>query len=110
MSAPAVVVPTKGGEAQPAQAVAATPMKGGMVLSPLPLTGGRRKTRRISKKVLKMLKKMSKAKLAKLMKGGQEGEEAAMAPAATTAEEPATGARRTRKGRKGSKRRSGLLY
>lgn len=109
MSAPAVVVPTKGGEAQPAQAVAATPMKGGMVLSPLPLTGGRRKTRRISKKVLKMLKKMSKAKLAKLMKGGQEGEEAAMAaPAAEEA--PATGARRTRKGRKGSKRRSGLLY
>ena len=109
MSAPsAVVVPTKGGELVPGAAASATPMKGGMILSPLPLSGGRRKTRRISKKVLKMLKKMSKAKLAKLMKGGQEGEEAAMAAPEEKVEEPPVGARR-RKTRK-SKRRSGLLY
>lgn len=110
MSAPAVVVPTKGGEAQPAQAVAATPMKGGMVLSPLPLTGGRRKTRRISKKVLKMLKKMSKAKLAKLMKGGQEGEEAAMSAPVETPAEETVGARRRKTKKAKKSRRSGLLY
>ncbi len=58
-------------------AAAVKPMKGGAVLSPLPLSGGRRKTKRLSKKVLRMLKGMSKKKLAKLMKGGvdENGEE-----------------------------------
>ena len=51
MSAPkssAVVMPTKGGEAVPSEAAAVTKMAGGgLVLSPLPLSGGRkRKTRR----------------------------------------------------------------
>jgi len=106
MSAPAsaptgVVVPTKGGEPQPGSAVGATPMKGGMMLSPLPLTGGRKKTRKITKKMLKMLKKMPASKLKKLMKGGVGEGEGEGAPAGTI------GARR--KSRK-TKRRSGLLY
>lgn len=79
MSAPtssSVVVPTgKDGAPDASKAAAATQMKGGMMLSPLPLGGGkRRKTRRISKKVLRMFMKGSKAKLMKLMKGGQDGE------------------------------------
>ncbi len=72
----AVVVPnSQGGSAD--QATAVTPMKGGMVLSPLPLGGGRRKTKKLSKKVLNMFKKGSRSKLMKLMKGGS-----AISPAA----------------------------
>jgi hypothetical protein len=88
---------------QPGAAVAATPMKGGMMLSPLPLGGGKRRTKKLSKKMLKMMKKMTPKQLKKLMKGG-EGE----LPAAAPAEGEAVGARR-RKTRK-TKRRSGLLY
>jgi hypothetical protein len=97
-----VVVPTAGGVPQPGSAMAATPMKGGMMLSPLPLGGGKRKTRKLSKKMLKMMKKMTPKQLKKLMKGGEGEEAVAAAPAETT------GARR-RKTRK-TKRRSGLLY
>ena len=80
-------------------------MKGGMVLSPLPLGGGkRRKTKRLSKKALKALKKMTPKQLKKLMKGG-EGEEMMAEPEA--ASEGA--ARRKRKGSRKT-RRSGLLY
>lgn len=72
-SATAAIVPTgKGGVPAPDQTVAATPMTGGgLLLSPLPLGGGKRRkgTRRLSKKVLKMLKAMPKKKLAKMMKG-----------------------------------------
>jgi hypothetical protein len=102
MSTPAaptgVVVPTKGGEAQPSAAVAATPMKGGMMLSPLPLGGGKRKSRKITKKMLRVLKKNPKImkKLA-AMKGGEE-------------QAPVIEGARRRKTRRGSKRRSGLLY
>ena len=71
----AVVVPnSQGGSAD--QATAVTPMKGGAVLSPLPLSGGRR-TKKLSKKVLNMFKKGSRSKLMKLMKGGS-----AISPAA----------------------------
>jgi hypothetical protein len=69
-----VIVPSKGAELKPADAVAATKMSGGgLVLSPLPLNGGKRKSRKVSKKVIKMLKKMSKKDLKKLMKGGTDG-------------------------------------
>jgi hypothetical protein len=72
----AVVVPnSQNGSANEAAAV--TPMKGGMVLSPLPLSGGRRKTKKLSKKVLNMFKKGSRSKLMKMMKGGS-----AISPAA----------------------------
>lgn len=117
MSAPkssAVVVPTEGGAAMPEQAAAVTKMAGGgLVLSPLPLSGGRkRKTKRISKKVLKMFKKGSATKLAKLLKGGQEAEEMVAAPEGAAA--PVEGARRKRKGgktRRGSKKsRHAFLY
>jgi hypothetical protein len=103
--ATSVVVP----KGAPAEAAAATPMKGGMMLSPLPLTGGkkRRGTRRLSKKVIKMLKAMPKAKLAKMMKGGQgmDGSEA------ETVDTGAEGAARKKKGKTARKsRRSTLLY
>jgi hypothetical protein len=93
-----VVVPTKGGEAQPGSAVAATPMKGGMLLSPLPLGGGKRKSRKLTKKMLKMLKTNPKImkKLA-AMKGGEEQ------PA------PIEGARR-RKTRRGSRKSRSMFY
>ena len=110
MSAPtssSVVVPTKGGEAQPQAAAAVTKMAGGgLILSPLPLGGGkRRKTRRISKKVLRMFKKGSKAKLMKLMKGGVDGEDVV-----TGEQAPEVGARR--KSRRGSRksRKHPMLY
>lgn len=100
-----VVVPTTGGMPQPGSAMAATPMKGGMMLSPLPLGGGKRKTRKLSKKMLKMMKKMTPTQLKKLMKGG-EGEVAAPAEGAPA---PGPVGARRRKSRK-TKRRSGLLY
>ena len=92
----AVVVPTTEGSPDMGQAAGVSKMKGGaLVLTPLPLSGGRRrKTRKISKKVLKMLKKMGAAKVAKLVKKGGEMD----------GEEPApVGARRhrTRKSRRG---------
>jgi hypothetical protein len=69
----AVVVPTTGSTPDMGQAAGVTKMKGGaLVLTPLPLTGGRRKTRKISKKVLKALKKMGTKKVMKMLKkGGQ---------------------------------------
>ncbi len=109
----AVVVPTtKGGAAMPSAATAVTEMKGGaLVLSPLPLSGGRRKgsrkTKKVPKKVLKMFKKGSAKTLRRLMKGGQEAEEVV----ATAAEESApevTGA--SRKGKKGSRKGRSFLY
>jgi len=84
----AVVVPTTGGNSADT-AAAVTQMKGGAVITPLPLSGGRRsrKTKKLSKKVLNMFKKGSRSKLMKMMKGG--------APALS----PATvgGRRRTRR-------------
>ena len=80
-------------------------MKGGMMLSPLSLAGGRRKSKKLSKKVLKMLKKMTAGELKQAMKGGVD--DAATEP--VTAEATPVGARRkTRRSKKS--RRSGLLY
>lgn len=110
----AVVMPTKGGEAVPGEAAAVTKMAGGgLVLSPLPLSGGRKRrgTKRLSKKVLKMFKKGSAKKLSKLLKGGQEGEDAVTAPETP---EPTEGARRrrgSRKTKRGSRKsRHSFLY
>ncbi len=109
MKSSAIVMPTKGGEAQPDEAAAVTKMAGGgLVLSPLPLSGGRRhrKTKRLSKKVLKMFKKGSAKRLQKLLKGGQGAEDLVV-------DEPATeGAARRRRGtRRASKsRRHAFLY
>lgn len=115
MSAPtssSVVVPTEAGTPQPGAAAAVTKMSGGgLILSPLPLGGGkRRKTRRISKKVLRMFKKGSKAKLMKLMKGGQAAEQV-VTGGQMEGEPEAVGARRKsrRKSRKGS-RKHAFLY
>ncbi len=97
----AVAVPTSGSATD---AVAATPMKGGALLSPLPLSGGRRKTRRMSKKAMKMLKKMTPKQLKKMIKGGQE-------PVVAPESEMEGARRRSRKGgRKSRKSRRGLLY
>jgi hypothetical protein len=114
----AVVVPTAGGEAKPAEAAAVTKMAGGgLILSPLPLSGGKkrgsRKTKRLSKKVLKMFRKGSAKKLAKLLKGGVDDTEGVMTTEGESAPESTEGASRKRRGsRKGSRktRRHGLLY
>ena len=112
MSAPStVVVPTSGGMPVPGQATAVTPMKGGMLLSPLPidtgLTGGRRKSKKLSKKVLKMLKKMTPKQLKKLtLKGGEDPVDTATPT--TPPPPPPGGRRKTRRSKKS--RRSGLLY
>jgi alpha/beta superfamily hydrolase len=101
----AVVVPTTEGTPDMGQAAGVTKMKGGaLVLTPLPLSGGRRKTRKISKKVLRTLKKMGTKKVMKMLrKGGQsEGEMVTEEPAPTT-----TGARRRRSS---SRSRRGLFH
>ncbi len=78
-------------------------MKGGMVLSPLPLGGGkRRKTKRLSKKALKALKKMTPKQLKKLMKGGEGEEMMAEGEQTGMGKKKGKGSRKTR--------RSGLLY
>jgi len=123
MSASAVVVPTKDGVAQPADAAAVTQMKGGaLVLSPLPLSGGRRlrKTKKVPKKVLALFKKGTAKKLRKLMKGGETAEEevtsgdADMSGADMTGAEEGGRRRRSRKARRSSRktlsRRRGFLY
>jgi hypothetical protein len=99
-----MVPKTAAGMADMSKAAAVTQAGGGLVLSPLPLSGGRRKSRRLSKKVLKMMKSMPKAKLAKLLKGGQEAEEEMVAPAGESA--PTEGARRRRKTKKASRKAS----
>lgn len=110
-----VVIPTTtptSGTPDMGGATAVKPMQGGMILSPANvITGGRRKTKRVSKKVLKMLKKMTPKQLKKMMKGGEdpEGEEISDDSEETTTE----GARRKRKGgksRKGKKSRSAMFY
>jgi hypothetical protein len=108
----AVVMPMKGGAAQPAEAAAVTEMKGGaLVLSPLPLKGGRkgsRKTKKVPKKILKMFRKGSAKTLKKLMKGGEVAETVV----ATDTETETMGGRKSRKTRKGKKgsRKHGFLY
>ena len=106
----AVVMPMKGGAPQPAEATAVTEMKGGaLILSPLPLGGGKRgrkgsrKTKKVPKKVLKMFKKGSAKTLKKLMKGGEEAEGVVAAPEVAP---EATGASR----RRSRSRKHGLLY
>jgi len=100
MSSSAVVVPTtSSGTPQPDGATAVTPMKGGAIaLSPLPLGGGKRKTKKVPKKILKLFKKGSAKKLRKLMKGGEEAMEEVAAEGETM-----DGARR-RKTRRGSRK------
>ena len=103
----AVVMPMKGGAAQPADAAAVTEMKGGaLVLSPLPLKGGKRKTKKVPKKILKMFRKGSAKTLRRLMKGGQGAEEVV---ATETAPESETMGGRKRKGSRKS-RKHGFLY
>lgn len=97
----AVAMPTSGTKAD---AVAATPIKGGAILSPLPLSGGRRrKTRRMSKKAVKMLKKMTPKQIKKMLKGGEE-------PVGAPEAEMEGARRRSRKGGRKSRKSRGLLY
>ena len=94
---PAAVVVPGGSNGTPDMASAAAVTKqqgGGVTYTPLPLGGGKRKSRRLSKKVLKMLKKMGPAKVAKMVKKGgvEEGE--------GTPSTGMEGARRRRSGKK----------
>ena len=103
MSTPSATVMTSDGKA-----ATAVPMAGGaLALSPLPLSGGRRRSRKMTKKMKKMLKTLKK------LKGGQVDE------VVENTNEPETeemGGRRRRRGsrksRRGSKRhgRPGLFY
>jgi hypothetical protein len=110
--ASAVVAPTtEGGKMDMANAAGVTKMSGGgYMLTPLPLAGGKRKSRKISKKVLKQLKKMGAAKVSKMLKKG--GAEEMVAPEASSMEE--TGGRRRKSGRKtrraSRKSRRGFFY
>jgi hypothetical protein len=108
----AVVMPTKGGAPQPADATAVTEMKGGaLVLSPLPLSGGRRrgsrKTKKVPKKVLRLFRKGSAKTLRRLMKGGEEAEEVV---ASEESVPETTGASRKRRGSRKGSRKHGFLY
>lgn len=98
-----LAIPTSGGELKPADAVAATPMRGGALLSPLPLSGGRRKSRRISKKAMKMLKKMTPKQMKKMLKGGED--------VATETEMEGARRRKSRRASRGSRKsRRGMFY
>ncbi len=107
----AVVVPTKEGTPQPAQAAAVTKMSGGgLLLSPLPLGGGkRRKTKRLSKKVLRMFKKGSRSKLMKLMKGGEEANKIVTGEQGQ-GDGAASGGASKKRGTKRRSRRHAMLY
>lgn len=102
----AVVVPTTStGAPQPSGATAVTAMKGGMLLSPLPLGGGsKRKTKKVPKKILKLFKKGSAKKLGKLMKGGADAMEEVAAEAPEAAEEGGRRGKKSRKTRRGSRK------
>ena len=96
--ASAVAIPTTDGVPKMADAVAVKSGGGQITLSPLPLSGGRRrKSRKLSKKALKMMKKMTPKQLKKMLKGGEEG----VVPEG----EAPVGARRRR-----STRRRGMFY
>ena len=89
-SAPAAVMAAADGTA-----ATVTPMAGGgSAIVPLPLGGGKRRSRKLSKKVLKMLKKMGPAKVAKMVKKG--GDDTGMG----MGDEGAVGGRRRRSGKK----------
>jgi hypothetical protein len=99
---PAVVADTKTGEMAKVDTMGAKRGGGLVTLSPLPLSGGRRrghKSRKISKNMLKKMKKMTPKQIKKLLKGGDE---------VMPAEEPASapvGARRRR-----TRRHVGMFY
>lgn len=74
VEASGVVVPASKGEVKGSEAAEVKAMSGGgLVLSPMPLSGGRRH-KRLSKKTLKMLKKMGMKKVAKMIKKGGQTE------------------------------------
>ena len=98
--ASAVAIPTTDGVPKMADAVAVKSGGGQITLSPLPLSGGRRrKSRKLSKKALKMMKKMTPKQIKKMLKGGEEGMVA-------EGEEAPVGARRRRSTRRGR----GMFY
>lgn len=74
VEASGVVVPGSEGSPKGSEAAEVKAMSGGgLVLSPMPLSGGRRH-KRLSKKTLKMLKKMGMKKVAKMIKKGGQTE------------------------------------
>lgn len=95
MSSPAPTVVAPSGTA-----ASVVPMKGGVMLSPLPL-GGRRRSRKLSKKARKALKMMKKM-------GGDEMEAAVggeiTGPVPTEVEEAAPVGARRRRSLKGTKK------
>ncbi len=106
MSSSVVVPTTSTGAMQPGGATAVTPMKGGFLLSPLPLGGGKRKngTKKVPKKILKLFKKGAAKKLSKMMKGGADAMEEVTGETPETAPEEGAGRRKSRKTRRGSRK------
>ena len=107
MSTAAVVQPN----APAAKPMVATPMKGGVVLSPAEFgaSGGRRKGKKLTKKMKKMMRTLSKMSGRKLkLMGGAAEEAAEVAEAAPEGEETAAGRRRrhTRRHSRKSRRHS----
>jgi hypothetical protein len=107
-------------------AATATPIKGGgLVLSPLPLNGGRRKSkkgskksRKISKKALKAIKKIGGEEVVEAVEKAMAGAEPAVAEEVAVAEEavvaePTEGARRRKSkkaGKKGGRKSRKSIY
>jgi hypothetical protein len=104
MSTPSATVVTPSGDA-----AHATAMKGGAVaLSPLPLSGGRKRSRRMTKKMRKMLKTLKKLKGGEMEEAVEAAEDGAEAPVVEGARRRRRGSRKSRRGsRKG---RAGLFY
>lgn len=104
-AAPVVVTPE-------GDAAKATPVKGGgLVLSPLPLSGGRksrkgaRRSRKISKKALKAIKKIGGEEVVEAVEKAMGGAEEPAVEEVAVATEAVEGARR-RKSKKAGRRHS----
>lgn len=68
--AEAVVAPKEEGKVQMSEAVEVKQEGGAVTLSPATV-GGRRRSRKVSKKVLRALKRMGPAKVTAMLKGGE---------------------------------------
>ena len=105
-------------------AAKATPIKGGgLMLSPLPLSGGRRrskkggrKSRKISKKALKAIKKIGGEEVVEAVEAAMGGAEPVVAEEVAVGTEAVEGARRRRggkskkAGKKGGRKSRKSLY
>ena len=106
MSAPSTTVVASDGK----HAAQVSEMKGGAIaLSPLPLSGGRKRSRKMTKKMKKMLKTLKKIKggdVDDVVEAAEEGVEAAPVEGARRRR----GSRKSRRGSRKGRRHAGLFY